>query len=60
MTELQKKLIDQKNEAELRHQISILTTGKHDDLIKYCEERLDALNTSSAIAENGEIKVGEV
>ena len=58
MTELQKTKIDSLNEAQLRVTISANFNNK--ELVAYCEKRLDSLNTDNALAENGEIKVGEV
>ncbi len=63
MTKEQKDALDYKDEDGLRSMISILTAtnfdGK-DEIIKYCETRLESLNVDGAMASNGELKVGEV
>lgn len=63
MSEDQKLIIDNKDEAGLKSTISFLMATHHKDkkeLIEYCEKRLEALNVGSAMLESSEIKVGEV
>lgn len=63
MTKDVKWIIDQKDEEGLRSQISILEASRHknkDELIEYCEERLERLNRVVAMVEMSEVKVGEI
>lgn len=63
MTTSQKNIIDSKNESWLRSQISIMIAGNHkdkDEIIEYCEERLEKLNVDKAMAEDGEYNINEM
>lgn len=63
MTNQQKQAIDKMNEEQLRNTISIISAGRNefkDEIIKYCETRLDSLNVDAAIVEMSEVKVGEI
>lgn len=54
VTASQKKAIDAKDEEGLRKQISALKVSKaenKEELILYCEQRLEALNTNKAMVE---------
>lgn len=54
----QKQAIDKKNEDGLRRTISMLTVGNttnKDELISYCEKRLDYLNVDNATVEYSEV-----
>jgi hypothetical protein len=58
MTFAQKQAIDNMNEYILRKTISMLTVGNKtskDELIAYCEKRLDHLNVDNAIVEQTDL-----
>jgi hypothetical protein len=58
----QKQAIDKKNDTELRRTISMLTVGNttnKDELIAYCESRLDDLNVDNAIVEYSEVDLSD-
>lgn len=57
MTPGQKHILDKKDEAGLRMSISVLTATSHDnkdELIAYCEERLERLNRVNAMVERSD------
>ena len=63
MSEYQKEIINNKDEAGLKYTISLLMATQHKDkaeLIEYCEQRLESLNVGVAMLESSEIKLGEV
>ena len=63
MTTSQRNAILNMNEAQLRSQISVLSAGSHenrDELVKACENQLEALNVDCAMVEMSEVKVVEV
>lgn len=56
-------LIDKMNEGELRNCISVVTAKNSidkDEIIDYCEQRLERLSRDNVMVENSTVKPGEL